>query len=364
MIGRDASGVSTVAKSSSETGTKEPAAPINSAERIHALAHKALERIEELHLTPIPQVYELWFRYFQGDPEITRAIDNHPEPMDEVACYKVYKRYLSESGRGDAIRKIGDQVQQSLTELAGTLSVVKASTSEYGGTLADVKKEIEGATTIEELSRVVSGIVADTKMMVQKNQDLEFQLTSSSTQVAELKKNLDNVKKEATTDGLTGLANRKAFDKQIHDWVEEAGVSGSNLCLLMMDIDHFKHFNDTYGHQTGDQVLRLVARTLIDGVKGRDFAARFGGEEFALIFPDTPLEAATRVADTLRKAVEGKEVVNKNSNESLGRITLSGGVAHYVKGESVTDFIERADTALYEAKNSGRNTIKTSKDPA
>jgi diguanylate cyclase len=355
----DTSGVSTVTKSGSETGHKEPTAPVSSAERIHALAHKALEKIEELGLNPIPQIYELWFRYFQGDPEITRAIDNHPGEMDEVACYKLYKRYLSETSRGDAIKKIGDQVQQSLTELAGTLSVVKATTTDYGGTLADVKKEIENAKTIEELGRVVSGIVEETKLMAQKNQDLEFQLTSSSTQVAELKKNLDNVKKEATTDGLTGLANRKAFDKQIQDWVEEAGISGIDLCLLMMDIDHFKHFNDTYGHQTGDQVLRLVARTLLDGVKGGDFAARFGGEEFALIFPNTPLSAAVRVADTLRKAVEGKEVVNKNSNESLGRITLSGGLAHYTKGESVSSFIERADAALYDAKKAGRNTIKS-----
>jgi diguanylate cyclase len=102
-----------------------------------------------------------------------------------------------------------------------------------------------------------------------------------------------------------------------------------------------------------------VARTLLDGIKGRDFAARFGGEEFAIIFPDTPMSAATRVADSLRHAVEGKEVVNKNSNKSLGRITLSGGLAHYVKGESVSNFIERADAALYDAKKGGRNSIRT-----
>jgi len=161
------------------------------------------------------------------------------------------------------------------------------------------------------------------------------------------------------TDGLTGLHNRKAFDKQIRDWVEDASITGNNLCLLMLDIDHFKHFNDTYGHQTGDQVLRLVARTLTDGIKGRDFASRFGGEEFALLFQETPLSAAIRVADSLRHAVEGKEVVNRNSHKSLGRITLSGGVAQYIKGESLAKFIERADDALYAAKNSGRNSVKS-----
>ncbi len=323
------------------------------------LARKAMDKLGALGLEPTPQVYELWFRYFQGDPEIVRAIDAHTEPLDEVACHKLYKRFLSESARGDAIKTISDRIQQAITELVGTLSSVQTMTSEYGDSLVDVADKIKNASTIEDLGNVVSAIVEDTKAMVQKNQNLEFQLTNSSSQVAELKKNLDNVKKEALTDGLTGLSNRKAFDKQIRDWVEDASVAGSDLCLLMMDIDHFKRFNDSYGHQTGDQVLRLVARTLIDGIKGRDFAARFGGEEFALIFPDTPMSAAIRVADSLRHAVEGKEVVNRNSNKSLGRITLSGGVAHYVKGESITSFIERADTALYEAKKAGRNTIKS-----
>ena len=340
-------------------GSKEQATSGSSAERMQELARKAMDKITAIGLEPVPQIYELWFRYFQGDPEIVRAVDAHQGPIDEVTCHKLYKRFLSESARGDAIKTISDRIQQAISELAGTLNSVQSMTTDYGDSLVDVAEKIKNAATIEDLGNVVSAIVEDTKVMLQKNQNLEFQLTNSSSQVAELKKNLDNVKKEALTDGLTGLANRKAFDKQIRDWVEDASVAGSDLCLLMMDIDHFKTFNDSYGHQTGDQVLRLVARTLIDGIKGRDFAARFGGEEFALIFPDTPISAAVRVADSLRHAVEGKEVVNKNSNRSLGRITLSGGLAHYTKGESVTTFIERADTALYEAKRAVRNIIKS-----
>jgi diguanylate cyclase len=346
-----------------ETAGSTSSAPINvGSVPVSDLARKALAKIETLHLEPTPQIYELWFRYFQGDPEIVRAIDMHAGPLDEAACHKFYKRFLSESARGDAIKTISDRIQQAINELAGTLNSVQSMTTEYGDNLVDVADKIKGASTLEDLGAVVSAIVEDTKMMVQKNQNLEFQLSNSSTQVAELKKNLDVVKKEALTDGLTGLANRKAFDKQVRDWVEEASASGTDLCILMMDIDHFKKFNDNYGHQTGDQVLRLVARTLTDGIKGRDFASRFGGEEFALLFPDTPLNAALRVADSLRHAVEGKEVVNKNTNLSLGRITLSGGLAHYKVGESVTAFIERADAALYEAKKAGRNNVQPAKE--
>lgn len=337
---------------------KKGAIPSSGVERAGEHSRQALEKIAQLKLKPIPQIYELWFRYFQGDPEIVRAINAHTGAMDEVTCHKFYKLYLSETSRDDAVKKISDQIQQAITELASMLSSVKQSTADYGDTLGDVTKQIESAESIEDLGRVVSSIVQDTKMMMQKNQDLEFQLTSSSTQVADLKKNLDNVKREAMTDGLTGLANRKAFDKQIQDWVDEAKTTGNTLCLLMLDIDHFKLFNDIYGHQTGDQVLRLVARTLTDGVKGRDFAARFGGEEFVIILPETPLAAALKVADKLRKSVEDKEVVNKTSHEKLGRITLSAGVAEYIKGESITDLIERADGALYDAKKSGRNQVK------
>ncbi|MFH1157315.1 MAG: GGDEF domain-containing protein [Pseudomonadota bacterium] len=350
-------------KADSGMDIKTPPLP-NRAERAHDIARKVFQRAEELNLEPVPHVYELWFRYFQGDPEIVRAIDNHPEKMDEAVCHRFYQRYLSEAAKNDALKAISDRVQQAVAELGGMLKSAKSVTSEYGDALGEVSRKMEDAETIEDLSRVVSSIVEDTKMMVQKNHDLEFQLTNSSTQVAELRKNLDNVKKEAMTDGLTGLANRKAFDKQIRDWVEEASVSGVTLCLMMLDIDRFKQFNDTYGHQTGDQVLRLVARTLTDGVKGRDMAARFGGEEFAIILPDTPLAGALRVAETLRKSVEGKEVINKTSNENLGQITLSAGVAQYVRGESVTDFIGRSDAALYDAKKGGRNQVRAATEQA
>ncbi len=332
-------------------------------DRAQQMAISTLEKIEQLGLKPIPPFYELWFRYFEGDPEIVRAIDSYQGTFDDITCHKIYKRYLSASARDDAVRKVSDQVQQAIVELAGMLGNVQTATTEYGETLGNVTDKIQNAESIEDLGTVVTSIIKDTKKMVEKNQELEVQLTSSAETVSELRKNLDNVKREAMTDGLTGIANRKAFDKAIHDAIEESTVNGTPLCLLMIDIDFFKKFNDTYGHQIGDQVLRLVARALVDNVKGRDTAARYGGEEFSILLPETPAFAGMKVAEMLRKAVESKEVINKTNNENLGRITLSIGVSEYHKDEGISHFIERADAALYQSKKNGRNRV-TSAEPA
>jgi diguanylate cyclase len=181
--------------------------------------------------------------------------------------------------------------------------------------------------------------------------------------MAELQRDLESVRKEAMTDGLTGLSNRKAFDAAIQRIANECNENSTIFSLLMVDIDYFKNFNDNFGHQIGDQVLRLVARTLTDGVKGRDVSARYGGEEFAIILPETPLDAGVHVGNALRKAVATKDVINRNTGEKLGRITMSVGVAEYKSGENITDLIERADAALYTAKHNGRNQVAAAPTP-
>ena len=193
--------------------------------------------------------------------------------------------------------------------------------------------------------------------MINRNEKLEKELEHTTEIVNKLKKDLENIRQEALTDGLTGLANRKSFDTSIDEIQLTARTEDKPFSLMMMDIDHFKTFNDNYGHQVGDQVIRLVSRTLIDGVKGRDIAARYGGEEFAVILPETPLEGAVRVAETLRVAIADKEIVNRSTGNKLGQITVSIGVAEYSDGETVHDMIERADEALYAAKHNGRNQV-------
>jgi diguanylate cyclase len=172
-----------------------------------------------------------------------------------------------------------------------------------------------------------------------------------------LKRNLDSVRQEAITDSLTGLFNRRKFDESLQDAAERSVQTGSPLCLLMTDIDHFKKFNDNYGHTIGDHVLALVARTVKECIRSSDTAVRYGGEEFAVILPNVRISDAVRVAEQIRTAVASKRVVNRSKNITLGTITLSVGVARYVPGESVGDLIKRADAGLYTAKRTGRNRV-------
>ncbi|MDA0341690.1 MAG: GGDEF domain-containing protein, partial [Proteobacteria bacterium] len=158
---------------------------------------------------------------------------------------------------------------------------------------------------------------------------------------------------------LTGIANRKHFDRALNEMSSAANENGQPMCMLMVDIDFFKKFNDNYGHQTGDQVLRLVAKTLEVCVRQEDLAARYGGEEFSVILPNASLAVAREIGERIRVQVGAKKIMKRSTSEDLGSITLSVGVSLLRPGEPVGDLMKRADEALYLAKGSGRDQVMT-----
>jgi diguanylate cyclase len=205
-------------------------------------------------------------------------------------------------------------------------------------------------------------LISSTKAMEARAQALETDLEKSSRQVTELKSKLDDVRKESLTDPLTGLANRKCFDTELDRAIANARESGEPLTVCMIDIDKFKAFNDRWGHQTGDHVLRLVSHCLSENVKGRDTAARYGGEEFVLILPQTSLSDGVGLANKLRMAVEAKKLVKKSTGDVLGTITISIGAAQFGATDTAASITGRADACLYAAKNSGRNRVVSETD--
>jgi len=339
----------------------------HSVEKANEYAAQAFERIHDLGLPPTPEIYELWYVYYSEiNPEVVRAIEilvANNQKITPERCRELHHRFLSESRESERVREAGDRIHETIKGVTGAVTNVKSATSQYNLTLSEAKEKLSGDMSKDAMERVLKNVMSDTETMMGQNKILEEQLTKSSAVMQELRRDLEMVRKEALTDGLTALANRKAFDAEMERIAAHSKKEGTTFSLIMMDIDHFKSFNDNFGHQVGDQVLRLVAMTLTEGVKGRDMPARYGGEEFAIIFPDTPLQAAVKVSDALRKAVAGKEIINRANGEKLGRITLSGGVAEFMKGESIEDLIARADAALYTAKHNGRNQIAAAPAP-
>jgi diguanylate cyclase len=227
----------------------------------------------------------------------------------------------------------------------------------YGAKLTKFGDALSRRARAAELQGLVTEILQATRRMQHQAQDLEAQLGDSVRQIEGLRTDLASTQREAHTDSLTGIANRKCFDLELRAAAEEAIASARPLSLLLADIDHFKQFNDTFGHQVGDQVLRLVAGVLTRSVKGRDRPARYGGEEFAVILPQTDLDGARNLAEQIRRTVTGNRVRSKTNGRDLGHITLSIGCAQYVPGEPLTRLIQRADKALYRAKRAGRDRV-------
>jgi diguanylate cyclase len=238
-----------------------------------------------------------------------------------------------------------------------------SASASYDASLSGASEKLLAAQSREQVKTIVEMLVNSTREMRETNKALEDRLAFSKSEISNLQHSLEAIRAESLTDPLTGLGNRKYFDRMIDTTVQSALLSGEPLSLLMFDIDHFKSFNDSYGHLTGDQVLRLVAMSLKHAIKGQDITARYGGEEFAVVLPNTALRQALTVADHIRRGVMAKELKKKSTGEILGRVTISVGVSMLRQGDDTDALIERADACLYAAKRNGRNRVVCELDP-
>lgn len=252
-----------------------------------------------------------------------------------------------------------DAIKQVIT----TIDAAAGSATSYSKRLSMASEKLAQANDGEALRAVIEHLAQGAKEMELNNKKLEMSLAASRQEIQQLQQNLETVRIEGLTDPLTTLCNRKYFDAALAKAIAEATEKNEPLSLLMADIDHFKTFNDQYGHLTGDQVLRLVALAVKQNVKGRDVAARYGGEEFIVALPNTALQSAITVADHIRRAVMTKELMRRSNGERLGRVTISIGGAVLRPGDNAQLLIERADKCLYVAKRQGRNRVVCETDP-
>ena len=336
-------------------------------QRTLAFAEVALGQIRSLRQTAVPRNYEVWYVYATGynaalNKIINETLARHGK-LTEADLDQIYETYLSQLRTTDRIDKVGARVINEIDEVMNLITDALGMTVEFGKSLDGATADLAAARDRESVLAVINALVKSTREMRENNKVLENRLVSSKQEVANLQQSLEAIRAETFTDPLTGLGNRKYFDRAIEDAVKNAVKSGEPLSLLMFDIDHFKSFNDNYGHLTGDQVLRLVAMSLKATIKGQDITARYGGEEFAVVLPNTALRQALTVADHIRRAVMSKELKKKSTGEILGRVTISVGVSMLQHGDDTDSLIERADACLYAAKRHGRNRVVCEADP-
>ncbi|CAN5154266.1 GGDEF domain-containing protein [soil metagenome] len=329
--------------------------------KAYDLARKAVEVMERQKIWPTPLNFELWIHYV-GNPdgplgrEIQRLL-GIGETITETVSEELAAQFLPKARLNEQIRDAGDQLNKELAAVADAVSQAQKSTTEYGQTLARANGDLAGVDDAVALKKMIDGLSGATRKALQENSTLEKQLAESTAEVARLKDHLEQVRRDATTDALTNLANRKAFDEEGERAVADADADGQPLCMAVLDIDHFKNFNDTWGHQTGDQVIRFVASVIGRMAAPPRFAARYGGEEFAMIFPGETTAVVGKVLEEIRIEISSRMLKRRSTNEDLGTISVSAGVAQRIKGESLHSLIERADGALYYSKRNGRNMV-------
>jgi len=330
-------------------------------------AQSAFAIMAERGVVPTPANYEIFFAYAAGEnAAITRIVNDRIKakmPFTQSVLDDLRERFFSSARMEKAVEKTSSDLTGAVNAVFERLETHGRDAEEYSRTLSAASGELDGKQSPEAMRKLVDNLVAATHAMETRTKDLEADLQRSSQSVSELKAKLDDVRKETLTDVLTGIPNRKAFDLELDRAIEMAREEQTPLCLFMCDIDHFKRFNDTFGHQTGDQVLRLVGGCLAENVKGRDTAARYGGEEFAVVLPHTALSDAVFVANVIRRAVEAKKLVKKATGDILGSISISIGVAELGRDDDKASFIARADNCLYGAKRAGRNRVVCETDP-
>lgn len=336
-------------------------------ERTLAFAEVALGQIRSLRQTAVPRNYEIWYVYATGYNAALNKIINETLAqrgrLSESDLEQIYETYLSHIKAADRIDKVGARVIGEIDGVMGLIVDALGMSQSYDARLDGANEKLRSATTRDQIKAIVDGLLNSTREMQETNKALESRLVLSKTEISNLQHSLEAIRAESLTDPLTGLGNRKYFDRSFEMAVRAAQASGEPLSLLMFDIDHFKSFNDSYGHLTGDQVLRLVAMSLKQTIKGQDITARYGGEEFVVVLPNTALRQALTVADHIRRAVMAKELKKKSTGEILGRVTISVGVSMLKPDDSTDSLIERADACLYVAKRNGRNRVVCEVDP-
>lgn len=305
-----------------------------------------------------PLNYSVWYEHKSGinhslSDAIGRLHDNR-ENFDDAAIERLYFEYISELDT-KVERAIRESMLQVLSRFAEFTKETDIQASKFSDSLKVYNDVLKQDLDSPKLVALINSVASDTNKMLGQMQKMHSELAATRLKADELYQELQTAREEALIDPLTGILNRRGFESSAKQMMAEHIESNQSMCLLMIDIDHFKQINDSYGHLVGDKAIRAIAETLKSKVRGQDLVARMGGEEFAVLLVETDIDGARIVAEHIRRTIAACQIHRLGTQEKIGGITVSVGLAANVKGNNLVDFLDQADKALFASKKLGRN---------
>lgn len=327
------------------------------------LATKSFDLMQTYRAPPIPKAYEIFYSYASGSPsELIERVDTAVAGSGTLDMHDLYQIHTDLFAYPATMQSAHEETSDELdAQLASVLKSVEAqieANGSYTETLSSASTGLQSSTSAAALRKTIEALMLENKKARLEAEHLSMSLEISQQSISEMREKLAKAREAGLRDALTGLYNRRHFDQQLPRMINRAREESSSLCLCMADIDHFKSLNDTFGHPAGDAVLRVVGAMLAENVKGRDTAVRYGGEEFVIVLPETSIDGAVSLVDKIRSQLERKKLVLRDTNQSLGKITASFGVAELREGDTPETLVSRSDECLYAAKGAGRNRVE------
>jgi diguanylate cyclase len=337
----------------------------DSPKTVAEIAKNVILNTTERSISLTPENYQVWFEYFLGSNQELKATMDEFIASEKGFTQEINEKLYTEYLKGDKqeiLQEVHEETHKIFQNILQTTLSTSDLTSIYSAKMEEYSNQLDKAKDLTQIQHFIVDIIKDTHNMAASSRQLNQQLEEATTQIQTLNRQLEETEREVLLDALTGLNNRKALDKKINDLCKKFDNSQGLFSVLMLDIDYFKKFNDQYGHQIGDEVLCIVGSQLKKNLKGKDFPSRYGGEEFIILLPNTTLDNACVVADQIREKISKKRLKIKKTGQPIGNITVSIGVSEIRERDTAISVVERADAALYMAKDSGRNNVKSEKD--
>lgn len=310
------------------------------------------------HQIPVdPANYSVWYEYVSGrNQQLSLVIDwalSQSTSITPELNKTLYEKYIA-SEHKIIIQKIRQDLRAVLDTLLEHITDSGSRMTRFTTMIRIYSQRLKEDLDTESVQAIVEDILSESSAVRRSGRMLKNRIVLSTREIESLRKDLDRIKEEADTDMLTGLKNRRFLVRQFKEECELAIRDHMPLSLIIIDIDHFKRINDTHGHIVGDRVLKIAASMIKECVKGRDMVVRFGGEEFVVLLPDTPLNGAAILAEHICTYFKNMNWKRKDTGQTIGQVFISLGVSEYRPGETLDSFIHRADEALYLSKTNGR----------